>query len=69
MGLFAMMFSASFVVSPIIGMNLAKSYGWNILWIVMIVFCFIGVTGIYFLKDVVEQEKEAVLAKKEGALV
>ncbi|MEL6924106.1 MAG: MFS transporter [Bacteroidota bacterium] len=69
MGLFAMMFSSSFVVSPVLGMNVANLFGWNSLWYMMIGCCTISGLGIYWLKDIVAREKEEILARQEGAMV
>lgn len=51
MGVVTMMFSLTFAITPILGLNLAEQYGYKITWLVMVGLCAVSMLCFYFLKD------------------
>ncbi|MDX2248886.1 MAG: MFS transporter [Bacteroidia bacterium] len=49
MGMYAMIFSTSFVLAPSLGTWVAGNWGFHVLWLVLTGLCFVAATGIYFL--------------------
>ncbi|MEZ4829105.1 MAG: MFS transporter [Bacteroidia bacterium] len=50
MGMYSMIFSASFVIAPPLGTWIAGSFGFGALWIVLTALCFIAAAGIHSLR-------------------
>ena len=53
MGAYTMMFSMAFLIAPILGTQILDAYGFNVLWITMLILNFASVIGFILIKNLV----------------